>query len=220
MVVTNSKAKIVCFAMFVILFFNAVSSADLLFQITADKYSLTPGEEATISIWAHIEEDVGEGNGLKVLQLDMIVDTDGVVQVSANPVLIAPTPIDSGSGWSLPLNEDKTGNIYALGVYTPGPTYSNTGIGGFSMLAQITIQATGTAGQQVTYQLTDDGHGGFFGGLRDDTSGPSYDYTYLGNIEFLSGNNVFTIVPEPASLLIMTFMAGFALRSRRIDSGK
>ncbi|MDD5065087.1 MAG: hypothetical protein PHQ35_10085 [Phycisphaerae bacterium] len=219
MVVMNSKSKLVCFATLVLLFFNAVSSANLLFQITADKNTLAFGEEATISIWAHIEEEVEAGNGLNVWQLDMVVDTDGVVQVNADPVLIAPTPIAAGSGWSS-LNADKNGNIYALGVFTPGPTDSNTGIGGFSLLAQVTIEAIGNVGEQVTYELTDYTHTtGFFGVLRDDEGMPSY--MYPDNIQFLPGNNVFTIVaPEPGSLLIMAVITGLAFRSRRIDSGK
>lgn len=219
--VMNSKSKTVCFAALFLLFFNSVSSADLLFKITADKYNLTPSEEATISIWAYIEETVDPCNGLNVWQLDMIVDTDSVVQVNDDPVLIAPTPIDPTSGW-LSLNADLTGNIYGLGVLTPGPTDSETGIGDFSLLAQVTIQAIGTPGQQVTYQLTDDGHGGFFGALRDDISSipPLPSYIYPDNVQFVPGNNVFTIVPEPTSLMIMAFLTGLALRNRRNDSGK
>lgn len=216
----NSKLMRICFAMFVLLSFNAVSSADLLFQITATKNTLAPGEEATISIWAHIEEELEEGHGLNAWQLDMVVNTSNVVQVNADPVLIAPTPIDSGSGWSS-LNTGSTGNIYGLGVFTPGPTYSNTGIGGFSLLAQVTIEAIGDVGEQVTYELTDYTHTtGFFGALRDDMITMMPSYVYPDNVQFLPGNNVFTIVPEPASLLIMAFITGLALRSRRIDSGK
>ncbi len=211
----NSKLKFICFVAFILHFFNAVSSADLLFQITATKNTLTPGEEATISIWARIEEEVATGNGLNAWQLDMVVDTSGVVQADAN-ILIAPTPIAAGSGW-LSSNVDSTGNVYGLGVFTPGPTYSDTGIGDFSLLAQVTIEAIGTAGQQVTYILTDYTETtGFWGSLPDDESGPSYNYP--DNVQFLPGNNVFTIVPEPSSLLIMAFMAGFALRSHKRGS--
>lgn len=215
MVVTNSKLKLICCATLVLLFFNAVSFADLLFKITSDKNTFAFGEEATISIWAHIEEPVPAGYGLNAWQLDMVADNDGVVQVNTDPVLIAPTPIDSGSGWSS-LNIGSTGNVYGLGVFTPGPTSSNTGIGGFSLLAQVTIEAITTAGQ-VTYELTDfTGTTGFWGALRNDTSGPSY--VYPDNVQFIPGNNVFTIVPEPCSLLIMTFMAGLTLRSHKLGS--
>ena len=218
MVVMNSKPKFVCFATLVLLFFNAVSSANLLFQITATKNTLTPSEEATISIWARIEEGIPSGYGLNAWQLDMVTNTSGVVQVNGGPVLIAPTPVAAGSGW-MSSNVDSTGNVYGLGIFTPGPTTSNTGIGGFSLLAQVTIEAIGTAGQQVTYELTDyTGTTGFWGALRNDQGMPSY--IYPDNVHFLPGNNVFTIVPEPASLLIMAFMTGLALRSRRIDSGK
>jgi len=214
----RSKLKLICFAALAFHFFNAVSFAGLLFQITATKNTLTPGEEATISIWAYIEEELEEGNGLNVWQLDMAVNTDGVVQVSADPVLIAPTPIDPASGW-LSLNTDSTGNVYGLGVFTPGPQDSDTGVGGFSLLAQVTIEAIGAVGEQVTYELTDYTHTtGFWGALRDDTMMPSY--VYPDNVQFLPGNNVFTVVPEPGSLLIMALMAGLALRSRKLGVGK
>jgi hypothetical protein len=218
MVMMNSKSKFICFATLVLLFFNAVSSANLVFQMTATKNTLVHGEQATISIWAHIEETVPSGYGLNAWQLDMVTNTSGVVQVSTDPLLIAPTPITTGPKWSS-LNADSTGNVYGLGTYTSGPTASNTGIGGFSLLAQVTIEAIGTAGQQVTYALTDyTGTTGFWGALRNDQGMPSY--IYPDNVQFLQGNNVFRIVPEPASLLIMTFLTGLALRNRRIDSGK
>lgn len=219
MVVTNSKLKLVCFVVFVLLSFNAVSSADLLFKITATKNNLTPGEEATISIWAKIEEAVQPGYGLNAWQLDMVTNTSNVVQVNDGPVLIAPTPIASGSGW-LSSNVGSTGNVYGLGIFTPGPTASDTGIGDFSLLAQVTIEAIVTTyGQQVTYELTDYTHTtGFWGALRSDQGMPSY--IYPDNVQFVPGNNVFTIVPEPASLLLITLGACLALRSRRIDSGK
>ena len=212
----NSTLKIICVVALPILFFNAVSSAALLFKITATKNNLTIGEEATISIWAHIEEAIEEGYGLNAWQLDMVVNTNSVVQVSANPVLIAPTPIDPSSGW-MSLNAGKTGNVYGLGVFTSGPQPSNTGIGDFSLLAQVNIKAIGAVGNQVMYELTDYTQTtGFWGALRGDTMNPSY--VYPNNIQFLPGNNVFTIVPEPGSLLIMVFMAGFALRSRKTGS--
>lgn len=213
----NSKLKLICFAALAFHFFNAVSFADLLFQMSATKNTLAIGEKATISIWAYIEEEVEEGNGLNAWQLDMVVDTDGVVQVSADPCLIAPPPIDPASGW-LSLNADSTGNVYGLGAFTEGRTYSDTGVGGFSLLAQVTIEAIGAVGEQVTYELTDCHTTGFFGALRDDEMTPSY--VYPNNIQFLSGNNVFTVVPEPGSLLIMAFMAGFALRSRKLGFGR
>jgi hypothetical protein len=214
----NSKLKLICFAALAFHFFNAVSFADLLFQMSATKNTLAIGEEATISIWAYIEEELEEGYGLNAWQLDMVVDTDSVVRVSADPCLIAPTPKDPLSGWSS-LNADSTGNVYGLGVFTEGRTYSDTGIGGFSLLAQITIEAIGAVGEQVTYELTDYTQTtGFWGALRDDEMMPSY--VYPDNVQFLPGNNVFTVVPEPGSLLIMAFMAGFALRSRKLGFGR
>ena len=202
-----------CLGVLILLCFSSVCSADLKFKITADDYTLTVSQTATIDIWANITDTVAANNGLNVWQLDMIVDIGGIVQVSADPSLIAPTPVDPSSGW-LSYNTDKTGNVNGLGVFTPGPTDSVTGIGGFDLLAQVTIEAIGTVGQQVTYGLTNTGLGGsFIGALRDDSSGPSY--VYPTNIQFLQGNNVFTIVPEPATFILLAAGATMAMRRKK-----
>lgn len=220
----NGRVKPVYVVLVILLLFSSssISSADLIFKITADKYALTVGEEAVISIWAKIEEAQPEGNGLNGFALDMITLTDGVVQVSEDPVFIEPEPgfWDSGlTDWDS-YNVDSTGNVYGLHAATSGSTDSNLGITGqFDELARVTIEAIGTPGQQVTYDLTDFTLTyGFMGFLRDDAGGPSY--IWPGNVQFQGGNNVFTIVPEPGSLGIMAIMAGFALRRRKPGVGK
>jgi hypothetical protein len=103
------------------------------------------------------------------------------------------------------------------------PDDSDTGVGGFTLLVEVTIE--GIAPGTVEYNLVDalELGGGFYGVLRDYfEEGPAGNYYDImdGNLQFVSGNNVFTVVPEPGSLLIMAFITGLALRNRRIDSGR
>ncbi len=211
------RVKLAVSIAFLVFSLYSTSCADLIFTMTADDYTLEVGQEATITIWAEITDTLDPGNGLNSWQLDMVVDTGGVVEVSSDPVFVQPEPDFwdlSFSGW-LSYNTDATGNVYGLGAITDGPTDSDVGIS-FLALAEVTIEAIGTVGQQVEYQLAADPDGGnsFFGGLRDDTISPTYNII-SGNLEFQSGNNVFTIVPEPGSLMIMSIMAGLAALKRR-----
>lgn len=208
----NNKINLVCVTVF-LLFLTSVSSGDLIFKMTASKNTLAVGEEATIGIWAKAEEATGV-NGLNVWQLDMVVDIGDKVAVKTAGgtaiTLVAPSPMNSaGSGW-LSVNSPLSGNVLGIGVTTQNtPQDSTTGVGDFSLLANVTIVALeeGT----VTYNLADTGTTGFYGILRDSTY---YDIN-LSNLEFQTGNNVFTIIPEPASLLIMAAAAGMVMRSRR-----
>jgi len=212
------KHKMVLFCLFisVLLCLNSISFANLLFKMTADKYTLTVGQEATIDIWAKAEGATGL-NGLDVWQLDMVVDTGNKVAVKtvgANAIitLIAPAPMYPLSGWTS-VNSLLSGNVLGIRAYTlTTPQNSTTGVGNFSLLAEITIVALNEG--TVTYNLISAGTTGFYGMLADST------YYDVGNAApyaavFQQGNNVFTVAPEPASIMIMTVMAGLALRSRR-----
>jgi len=209
----KKKLRIVCLGIFLSFSINTVSSADLIFVMTATKNVLAVGEEATIGIWAYAEEAAGL-NGLNVWQLDMVVDVDGVVEVKTTPSteisLIAPAPYDTdASGWDS-VNSPLSGNVLELGMSTLVYAQdSDTGVGDFSLLAEITIKGIGAG--QVTYNLIDNGTMGFYGILRD---GEYYDINN-GNLEFRPGNNVFTVAPEPSCLILLATMAGFALRSRK-----
>lgn len=214
----NNKASFVFLVILLLLFFNGASSASLVFRMTATDNTLIVGQEATIGIWAYAEEAAGL-NGLNVWQFDMVVDTSNVIAVKTDGGtaidLIAPSPMDETMpGWSS-VNSLLSGNVLELGAVTlDSPQDSDTGVGDFSLLAEITIVAIGQG--QATYDLIDNGTAGFYGILRD---GGYYDIN-IANLEFRPGSNVFTVIPEPASLVIMAIMTGFALRSRRAGSGK
>lgn len=214
---TKSKCVYV-FAIFLLLLLsNSVSFADLLLKITANDYELNIGEEATIQILGKSELAIGL-NGLNVWQLDMFVNNGGIVEVktadgsaaTAEINLVAPTPIAvPGSGWQ-EVNADLSGNVLGLGVSTPGPYDSATGVGDYSLLAEVTI--VGIAVGQTTYTLGDADTPpyslGFYGMLKDATNEDG---------SFVQGNNVFTVVPEPTSLLIISGLAALALRKRKTE---
>ncbi|MGA1979737.1 MAG: PEP-CTERM sorting domain-containing protein [Sedimentisphaerales bacterium] len=230
-VVMNSKLKLICFATLVLLFFNAVSSADLLFQMTATKNTLAVGEEVTIGIWANIEEQTTGLNGLNLWQLDMVADVPSVVKVKTDGTksgteinFIAPSPRDlDGTGWTS-INKDLDANVFEGNVLGLGATIasmpddSDTGVGGFTLLVEVTIE--GIAPGTVEYNLVDalGVGGGFYGVLRDYfEEGPTGNYYDImdGNLRFVSGNNVFTVVPEPASVVLFAIASAFALRRRK-----
>jgi hypothetical protein len=95
------------------------------------------------------------------------------------------------------------------------------GVGGFTLLANITIQAVGAG--EVTYDLTGD-TAGFYVWLRDyfvtGPTGNEYDATFDAPYKavFQPGDNVFTVVPEPGSFVLLATMAGLALRRWRLGS--
>jgi hypothetical protein len=216
----QKQTKIGVLTLFLLFSFYATSHADLIFTMSAGDYTLEVGQQTTITIWAEITDTVATDNGLNTWQLDMVVDTGGIVEVSSNPVFIEPEADfwdDTFSDW-VSLNDDASGNVYGLQAVVDNLDARDSEVGiSFFALAEITIEAIGSAGQQAEYQLAADPDGGltFAGGLRDDTPGvPTYDIT-LDNLEFQPGNNVFTIVPEPGSLMIMSILAGIAALKRR-----
>ena len=196
-----------------LLLFNSTSFANVIFKITADSSTIPLGQPAILSIWADVEEEATGLNGINVWQLDMVVNTGGIVSAT-NVNLIAPTPMDAGSGGSMTFDTDLTGNIYEMGAATTGSVDSSTGVPGFSLLAEVTIEAIGVG--TVEYRLVDRlGAGsGFYAILRE---GEYYDADLDPPEKAVSENEfyAFTVVPEPVSLLLFSG-AAIALRSRKL----
>jgi hypothetical protein len=239
-VVMNSKLKLICFATLVLLFFNAVSFADLLFKMTSEEGNLghpitglVIGEKVNVHVWAWVNDAIAEpDNGLDTWQMDMDVDNTGVIQITktggvANIDLIAPDPDPLWSGWDeASVNNEgspyfgATGEVREVVVtqdVVSAPSY--TGVGGYSEIFSFQIEAIGVG--TATYTLKKNFPGGLFLGMLAD--GTEFDYDIdPGSVYFDAtvSEHVFTVVPEPASLLIMAFITGLALRNRRIDSGR
>ncbi len=225
----NSKLKIICVVALSILFFNAVSSAAIVFKMTCDVgdlghpiTGLEIGEKVNLHVWAWVDDSRADTyNGLDTWQMDMDVDNTGVIQITktggvANITLIAPDPDLDYSGWDeASVNLGTTGEVREVTVIQKvigAPSY--TGVGGYSEIFSLQIEAlsVGTA----TYTLKKNFPSGLFLGILAD--GTEFDYDVNPSSVYFNATgseHVFTVVPEPGSLLIMTFMAGFALRSRK-----
>lgn len=236
----KSKLRLVCFAVLALHFFNAVSFAGLVFKMTADQgdlghpiTALGVGEKVNVHVWAWVDDAIAEpDNGLDTWQMDLDVDNTGVIQITktsgvANIILIAPDPDPDWSGW----DEDSVNNegdpyfgatgevreVVVTQEVVGAPSY--TGVGGYSEIFSFQIEAleVGT----TTYTLKKNFPDGLFLGILAD--GTEFDYDIDPESVYFdapSSDNVFTVVPEPGSLLIMTLMAGFALKSRKIGFGR
>lgn len=205
------KMKVVL-AMSLILWLSSLSSADLLFKMTADKTDLLPGEQVTITLHAFAESPQATGaNGLNGWNLDVLVDTGSAVEVVVGSVVfLAPSP-SLFTGYNS-INSPN-GEIEYLNLVTMFNQGSNTSVDGYSAIAAFDIKAIGLEGQSVTYTLGRDLGGAteFDGYLADGTR-------LQGVFDIANSQNVFTIVPEPSSLLILSGLTaiGFFRRKRAV----
>ncbi len=186
------------------------------YTVLGDEVQLSIGSLVTVDVWAWVDSDYGTaGNGLDSWQLDMDVDTSGIIGITetggvADISPTAPAPFFF-SGWAS-VNSPVTGEAGGVSV-TQSDTTSDTGIGGYSEI--FSFQIEGLAEGTATYTVMDDG-GGLLAFLSDDTWFED-DISADGGVYFdaLGSDNVFTVVPEPCSLMIMSGLSVIALRRRR-----
>lgn len=204
------KKKLFCMLSAVIL--CSVSHADVLFKMEAPTTDLVLGGPAvtvTVSAWADDLEATGT-NGLNYWALSALVDTDGVAEVVGSSIipLNLTTGFETDSASVNQIGTGGTGSIDYLNTYPSGSEQpSGVGVGGYTPIAQFDIQAIGSVGQSVTYTLGDTG--GFLGILYDGT-------TILdGQFDVGASQNVFTIVPEPATLLMLGLGTMLAYRRKK-----
>ncbi|MGA2914738.1 MAG: PEP-CTERM sorting domain-containing protein [Sedimentisphaerales bacterium] len=202
----------------VVLSISSASTGVLHFKMTAPKTTLDVNEEVTVTVSAWVDDPIAlPNNGLDTWQLDLRVNNTGIIEITknANPVgditLLAPNPDFNYSGWDKThVNLPITGEVHSVAVVQQvvgAPSY--TGVGDYSDIFTFKIKAIalGTA----TYTICDDGGGGFFAFLANNT------YYEGSNITFDAGisNNTFTVVtPEPASLTLFA-LAGILASIRR-----
>jgi hypothetical protein len=233
MVVMNSKLKLACFATFVLLFFNVVSSADLVdptlvFKMTADKTTLSPSEQTTAHIWAWIYTPTGiekPDNGLDTWQLDLSVDTNSVIKIVSLNVL-APNPDPTWPAYHS-LNTPITGEarrVAAIQINPGDPSLTGVGVdddidnsANYSEICNFTIQAIGAPSTSAAYTIMNDSGDGWFGILADGTEFDNDSTIAYGDTYFYASgsDNVFTIVPEPATVVLFAIASVFALRRRK-----
>ena len=224
-------------SLIILLFLCSMSFAELdtslVFKMTADKTDLLPGEQTTVRIWAWIYDPAGvqlPDNGLEAWQTDLSVDNTGVIQILGGINFVAPDPAPGWSTWDAgSVNSPITGEIRQVQTVQQvwgAPSYTGVGVDNdidnqlnYSEIFNFTIEAlsTATLGSQATYTLMNDGGGLFFGYLTDGTSFDNDDVLAYGGVYFYDtgSENIFTIIPEPASIVLLTTAAAFALRRRK-----
>ena len=202
-----------------ILFGSACASveAGLIFRMTSSQTTVSIGGSTIIQIFAYADDAVATGNnGLNGWQVDMksLISSTGTLTVTSIDWKAPGPPFDSTLGT---MDDPGSGDIKFLGVIVDGwlsGVDSTVGVGGFSLLAEVTVQ--GVSAGTVDYALGDFGSG-FYGFLRDGEDFDFSDALAYGTTSFdASGSNTqYTVTPEPGSLLILTGLTGLMLRRRR-----
>jgi len=173
----------------------SVCHANLLFKMESSATDLAPGGTAVVTISANAE-GASAPNGLFAWGLDAIVSAGGVVEIVDGSIGFIPAAGTwnlTDSGWdSLGTPTGSIGNLHAVGV---DDLIGNSAVaaGVYTPVAQFQIKAIGSAGQSVTYTLG----GGSFAGLLANGN------EIAGQFDAGASQNVFTIVPEPATLVLL-----------------
>ncbi len=211
--------KITLFCILSLAVLCSVSHANMSFRMESTANELSPGGTATVTISAYVDDAAASSiNGLNYWSLSAIIDTTGVLEVVGGSIqLLGPTPTGSfNMGWT-DLNQSGaggTGSIDYLNVVPfGGSVATDTGYGGYDDIVQFQVQAIGTVSDIATYTL---GSTNAFGGILADGF-TFFDQDFLGNVEFddSNGQNVFAIVPEPSSLLILSGLSAMGYFRRK-----
>jgi hypothetical protein len=213
--------------------FANLTDPTLVFKMTADKTSLMPGETTNVYIWAWIYTPAGiekPNKGLDTWQLDLSVDNTSVISITSLNVL-APNPNQAYPAYQVSsLNNPVTGEVRQVAVSqvtTNAPSLIGVGAdndidnaANYSEICRFTVQAAqNPLASSATYTIKNDGGSGWFGILAN-VAGTTFDNSdssaYGGTYFYATGSDhVFTIIPEPASMVLFITAAVFALRRRK-----
>lgn len=194
-----------------LLIISTSSFGALSFKMTADKTTLAVGQTAVVSLLAYAEEAVGT-NGLNSWQLSAFVSGTGQLKVVEGSLSVV-KPFSAEvltTSINTPLGSIRDLSLTAIQARVD----STLGVGDYQKIAEFTVEALVPG--QVVYTLGDGGAG--FGGILRDYN-PA-DMNTWGNLlegffNEAQSQRVFTIVPEPASLLLFGALGMAAVRTRR-----
>jgi hypothetical protein len=203
----------------------------LVFKMTADKTTLMPSEQTTVHIWAWIYTPAGidkPNKGLDTWQFDLSVNNNNVISITSLDVL-APNPNRGYPAYqSSSLNNPITGEVRQVGVsqiVTGAPSLIGIGLddninnaANYSEICRFTIRGGNNPLESAAYTIMNEGAGWFAyladstGTLFDNSDSSAYGGTYF----YAAGSqNIFTVTPEPASMVLLATAAAFALRRRK-----
>ena len=211
----------------------ALTDPTLVFKMTADDTTLLPGQETTVHVFAWVYTPAGiekPSNGLEAWQTDLSVDNSGVIEIIGGINFLAPDP--SPAPWtkwdSASLNVPVTGEVrevHTVQKVWGAPSYTGVGYdnnidnpANYSEIFNFTIKAKQVPlAETATYTLMNDGGGLFYGALADGTEFDNDSFDAYGGVYFYDAgsDNTFTIVPEPASMVLFITAAAFALKRRK-----
>jgi hypothetical protein len=212
------KKSIVMLCIGVVVCLSVSSEAALIFKVTSDRTALLVGETTTIHVWGWADDPAATGtNGLADWALDMVVDNSGIVEitkgmnVNGDITILAPSPLSTLSpNWNYAsVNLSKTGQVVGVNALRNPDNESTTGIGTYTELFQFNIKAV-TVGS-VVYGMSN-----MLGDLADfETAFDFSDDSAVFNAA--ESSNVLTVVPEPATLVMLSGfgIAGFLTRRKK-----
>jgi hypothetical protein len=189
--------------------FNPAVSADTVHfrtEITNDEISV--GQQSVIKIYAWAEDAVS-GNGIVSWGLDVMLDAseDGIVAITEDQVLEPYSGFYMSKG-ALSLNSPYSGAATTEGAFGMADS-SDLGVcdgqvENYTLMADITVQAV--AAGTISYEL-----GSYSTPIEDNFYATLADDTKLtGTFEDTISQTEITVVPEPASILMLSLFSGLA----------
>jgi hypothetical protein len=211
------KKSTVMLCLLVLAGLSASSGAALVFKITSDQPQLTVGQTTAMRVWGWANDPLATGtNGLVDWWLSMKVDNGGIIEITksinlnGDITILAPSPLSTlAANWSYSsVNAVKTGQVSSVNALRAPDNTSTTGIGAYTELFNFNIKALDEG--TVTYTLDD-----MFGDLVDKTPFDQGNGSAVFNA--LESSNVLTVVPEPATLILLSGfgIAGFMTRRKK-----